>query len=1255
MKAKPLILNCLHRPLVRALLPLGLFCAFCSPALADLTHRYSFTTDASDSVGGANGTLQGNVTIVNGAASFPGLTNGDYVQLPPGLISNYTSATFEFWVDVGANGTWEELYAFGNQDNGLGANMVMFTPHSGPGDFRMSYAQADPGFNDEHFTTGPGILDNLGALSVACVYDPPNNIMTLYTNGVRVSSLSPVTTGAKGFSFTNVYNVNSWLGRSLYNGDAPYAGTIDEFRIYNNALGPLQIYADNVAGPGTVLTNVPITSFVWNVVTNLLYGERRDTSVTFNTVSYGTVTLPGATEVSYSSSASNVVAVTKNGRLLALSAGSATLSASYGTTTTSTLVTVSNVPILLHRYSFTADASDSVGGANGTLAGAAFITNGTVVLSGVGSSGTPGDYVDLPNDMFTNITTTSMEVWATDNGSATWARIWDFGNSAGGENTSTGGGDNLFLTTPSGAASLRLAINIGSGEQQLNTTPPSVGSETHIVFVNDAAHNTGYLYVNGALADHNTNMTLAPADMGSTLNDWLGRSQYNDPLFNGSIDEFRIWNGQLSALQVAINTASGPDKIGPSNPGTLVALHLNIKTNMTKGGLQNATLFADFTAVTNVNAAGLGATYTSANTNVATVDVNGVITARAGGSTTITASYSGKNSSQPLTVVEKPTVLAHRYSFSEASGTTVADSVGTANGTISATGVTLGGGAATTDGIAGFIDLPGHLLDGYDAVTFETWVTVNSATLNTLSGRLYEFGSADGVNEVGLTARSGGQNTFLRYFGPTTVSAEQGGNLALDLEFHIVGVFNAPQGTVDLFYNGIWQNSATNVGYSLAAITNTMSRLGATFATNFFTAAAFDEFRIYNGALDLLGIRTSFAAGPSNVVTAPGTPTSFTLGVDTNMVLGSLQLPHAKASFAAVTNVDLTSVSEVTYSSSDPTVVGVTSDNRLQAVGTGTATITASFQTKTATKTVTVYPKQTMLVHRYSFTADASDSVGAQDGTVFGTAQISGNAVVLSGDPNSRESYVDLPSHLVSSYDSVTMEAWVSLGATLGTWARIFDFGNQSAGAGGLSYVFLCPQTGTPSTRVVLSDGITGANEAVLDLGGGSMLDGFSGQIAVVYDPPSNTQFIYTNGVLAGSASLGGKLLSGVNDLHCWLGKSLYAADSGLAATIDEFRIYAGAFTPAQITADFNAGANTVVLPPPVQGSSAPKLTASKTGSNLLMTWPASATGFAVQTSASLGSSASWGPVSATPVLTNGLNEVTVPIGSQAAFFRLKK
>src|SRR6266404_5694719 len=66
-------------------------------ASAALTHRYSFTNDVSDSVGNANGTLQGNVTVSGGAANFDGVA-GDYIELPPDLTSNYTTVTFEFWV-----------------------------------------------------------------------------------------------------------------------------------------------------------------------------------------------------------------------------------------------------------------------------------------------------------------------------------------------------------------------------------------------------------------------------------------------------------------------------------------------------------------------------------------------------------------------------------------------------------------------------------------------------------------------------------------------------------------------------------------------------------------------------------------------------------------------------------------------------------------------------------------------------------------------------------------------------------------------------------------------------------------------------------------------------------------------------------------------------------------------------------------------------------------------------------------------------
>jgi hypothetical protein len=188
-----------------------MMCLLTQTASAQLTHRYSFTADATDSIGGANGTPQNAVSFSGGAAFFSGVgASGpacDYVELPSGLISNYTSVTFEFWADVGGNGIWPEVFAFGNQTaGGAGANMVMFCPHSGsaPNDYRMSYAQGSPGYTDEYVLNGIGILDSLGPVVVTCVYDPPNNSMALYTNGALVALKAPVT---DRFSLTNVHNV----------------------------------------------------------------------------------------------------------------------------------------------------------------------------------------------------------------------------------------------------------------------------------------------------------------------------------------------------------------------------------------------------------------------------------------------------------------------------------------------------------------------------------------------------------------------------------------------------------------------------------------------------------------------------------------------------------------------------------------------------------------------------------------------------------------------------------------------------------------------------------------------------------------------------------------------------------------------------------------------------------------------------------------------------------------------------------------
>jgi len=69
----------------------------------------------------------------------------------------------------------------------------------------------------------------------------------------------------------------------------------------------------------------------------------------------------------------------------------------------------------------------------------------------------------------------------------------------------------------------------------------------------------------------------------------------------------------------------------------------------------------------------------------------------------------------------------------------------------------------------------------------------------------------------------------------------------------------------------------------------------------------------------------------------------------------------------------------------------------------------------------------------------------------------------------------------------------------------------------------------------------------------------------------------------------------------------------------------------------------------------APTLTIQPQGSSVLISWPASATGFGLTGSAALGAGASWQSAGGTPTVVNGTNEVTIPVTNSAQFFRLVK
>ena len=66
------------------------------------------------------------------------------------------------------------------------------------------------------------------------------------------------------------------------------------------------------------------------------------------------------------------------------------------------------------------------------------------------------------------------------------------------------------------------------------------------------------IYTNGALAASRQDLTsLANVDTNLFF---LGRSLFaSDPWLNGSIDEFRIYNGSLSASAIAAHYTNGPN------------------------------------------------------------------------------------------------------------------------------------------------------------------------------------------------------------------------------------------------------------------------------------------------------------------------------------------------------------------------------------------------------------------------------------------------------------------------------------------------------------------------------------------------------------------------------------------------------------------------------------------------------------------------------------------------------------------------
>ena len=115
----------------------------------------------------------------------------------------------------------------------------------------------------------------------------------------------------------------------------------------------------------------------------------------------------------------------------------------------------------------------------------------------------------------------------------------------------------MFLTptySPSGNLHFTIRFTLSDGgvnRDDIDGTAITVATWHHAAVVIDASGN-GRLYLNGAQVGPTTSMKFRPSSLGSTPNDWIGKSEFAaNPYLDGAIDEFRIYNRALSAAEIS--------------------------------------------------------------------------------------------------------------------------------------------------------------------------------------------------------------------------------------------------------------------------------------------------------------------------------------------------------------------------------------------------------------------------------------------------------------------------------------------------------------------------------------------------------------------------------------------------------------------------------------------------------------------------------------------------------------------------------
>ncbi|GAB3223228.1 hypothetical protein GCM10027447_10750 [Glycomyces halotolerans] len=153
----------------------------------------------------------------------------------------------------------------------------------------------------------------------------------------------------------------------------------------------------------------------------------------------------------------------------------------------------------------------------------------------------PNAYVALPEGIVSGLDDFTVATWVNLSADSQWSRVWDFGS---------GTGTNMFLTANDGNGP-RFDLKVGSTTMTIESPNGHLPTDEWVHLAVAKTGSEATMYIDGEAVASNPDMTLSPADMGATTQNWIGESQYGaDPLLRGIVDEFQIHGSGLTQAEI---------------------------------------------------------------------------------------------------------------------------------------------------------------------------------------------------------------------------------------------------------------------------------------------------------------------------------------------------------------------------------------------------------------------------------------------------------------------------------------------------------------------------------------------------------------------------------------------------------------------------------------------------------------------------------------------------------------------------------